>query len=134
MPLHDYQEGWRFHRVRTSMPSFVRAVPASSVMNVPRDRDLSFQFFHPIGFANSKGKTIRLYEAVDINTVDWQADPGPGHPTEGTEQITFDDLPQLKPNTSDSVLSDNGWITLAGKRAIGLNAGAFWYRFRTGKK
>ncbi|EMI15952.1 arylsulfatase [Rhodopirellula maiorica SM1] len=131
-PLKDYQEGWGFHRLRMVMPSFVRAVPASSAMNVPCDTDLSFYFSEPIRFANSAGKTLRLYEASDINKVVWQADPAAGHPAEGTQKITFDDLPRLKPHTTYFVLSDTGWITLGDIPAIGLNDGAYWYRFRTG--
>ncbi|QEG02421.1 Arylsulfatase [Stieleria maiorica] len=131
-PLHDYQEGWGFHRIRMAMPAFVRAEPASSAMNVPCDTNLSFCFSQPISFANSEGKTIRLYEADDIDKVVWQADPEPGHPAEGTKQIMFNDLPRLKPDTTYFALSDSGWITMGKKRAIGLNDGAFWYRFRTG--
>lgn len=133
-PLKDYQEGWGFHRIRMSMPAFVRAEPASSATDVPCDTDLIFHFSQPISFANSAGKTLRLYEASDINTVVWQADPQPVHPSEGTNQVTFDDLPRLKPDTTYFALSDSGWITLGGKRAIGLNDGAFWYRFRTGNE
>ena len=133
-PLERYQEGWGFHRVRMSMPAFVRAVPASSATNVPRDTDLTLYFKQPISFANSAGKTLRLYEAGDVDTVIWQTDPQPGHPAEGTNQITFDDLPRLKANTTYFALSDSGWITLGSRRAIGLNDGAFWYRFRTGPK
>ena len=116
------------------MPAYVRAVPASSAMNVSCDTDLTFVFSEPISFAGSTGKTLRLYEASDINHIIWQADPEPGHPAEGAKQITFDDLPRLKPNTTYFALSDGGWITLGNKPAIGLNDGAFWYRFRTGQE
>ncbi len=133
-PLQNHQEGWGFHRIRMAMPAFVRAEPASSAMNVPCDTNLSFLFSQPISFANSEGKTIRLYEAGDIDTIVWQADPEPVHPAEGTKRITFNDLPRLKPNTTYFALSDSGWISMGGKRAIGLNDGAFWYRFRTGPK
>lgn len=133
-PLHDYQEGWGFHRIRMAMPAFVRAEPASSAMNVPCDTNLSFVFSQPIRFANSVGKTIRLYEAGDIDTVVWQADPEPEHPAEGTMRILFNDLPHLKPNTTYFALSDSGWIRMGGKPAVGFNDGAFWYRFRTGPK
>lgn len=129
--LKNYQEGWGFHRIRMSMPAFVRAVPASSAMDVPCDTDLTFHFSQPVSFADSAGKTLRLYEAGDVATIVWQADPEPGHAAEGTNQVTFDDLPRLKPDTTYFALSDSGWITLGGKRAIGLNDGAFWYRFRT---
>lgn len=132
-PLHDYQEGWGFHRIRMVMPGFVRAEPASSAMNVPCDTKLTFHFSQQISFANSDGKTIRLYEAGNIDTVVWQADPEPGHPAEGTRRITFNDIPRLKPKTTYFALSDSGWISMGGKRAIGLNDGAYWYRFRTGE-
>lgn len=133
-PLKDYQEGWGFHRIRMSMPAFNRAVPASSAMDVPCDTDLSFYFSQPISFDHSVGKSLRLYEASDIDTVVWHADPQPGHPAEGTEQITFDDLPRLKPNTTYFALADPGWIRLGGIPANQLNDGAFWYRFRTGNR
>ncbi len=87
-----------------------------------------------ISFANSKGKSLRLYEAGDIETVVWRADPEPGHPAEGRTQITFHDLPQLKPNTTYFALADPGWICVGGKPAGPLNDGAYWYRFRTGKE
>ncbi|SMP44051.1 arylsulfatase [Neorhodopirellula lusitana] len=130
-PLNHYQEGWGFHRVRMSLPDYVRIVPASSAMNVPCDTDLSFYFSKPLSFSNTRGKTIRLYEAGDINTIVWQADPQPGHPSEGTLQITFDDLPKLKPNTTYFALADRGWIQVGGKLAGVFNDGAYWYRFRT---
>lgn len=133
-PLHDYQEGWGFHRIRMVMPSFLRANPASSAMDVPCDTTLSFYFSQPTSFAYSAGKTIRLYEAGKTDQVVWQADPEPGHPDEGTKRITFTDLPKLRPNTTYFALSDPGWISLGGKRAGGLNDGAYWYRFRTGPK
>ncbi|MGB7324528.1 MAG: arylsulfatase, partial [Rubripirellula sp.] len=38
-PLQPYQEGWGFHRIRMVMPGFVRAVPASSAMDVPVNTD-----------------------------------------------------------------------------------------------
>ena len=133
-PLRDDQEGWGFHRVQMAMPGITRAEPASSAMNVPRNTTLSFHFSRPIRFDNSAGRTIRLCEAGDPDTAVWQADPEPGHATEGTTQITFHDLPRLKPNTTYFVLSDAGWITIGGRRAIGLNDGAFRYRFRTGSQ
>ncbi|WDQ16309.1 sulfatase-like hydrolase/transferase [Rhodopirellula sp. P2] len=131
-PLKEYQEGWGYHRIRMIMPAYVRAVPAMSAMDVPCDTDWSFHFSKPIRFANSTGKTLRLYEVGDTQTVIWQADPEPGHPDEGSQQITFNDLPRLKPNTTYFALSDPGWITVGNQPAGGLNDGAFWYRFRTG--
>ncbi|TWU51744.1 sulfatase-like hydrolase/transferase [Rubripirellula reticaptiva] len=131
-PLKPYQEGWGFHRIRMVMPGFVRAVPASSAMSVDVDTDLTFYFSKPIGFANSTGKSIRLYEASDVATVVWQADPESGHPAEGTMQITFNDLPKLKPDTTYFALADAGWIKIGGKPVGPLNDGAYWYRFRTG--
>lgn len=132
-PLNGYQEGWGFHRIRMAMPAFVRVVPASSKMDVPCDTDLTFHFSKPISFTNSTGKTLRLYDAGDIETIVWQTDPQPGHPAEGTSSITFDDLPKLKPNTTYFALSDAGWIRLGGKPATQFNDGAFWYRFCTGQ-
>ncbi|WP_372897621.1 sulfatase-like hydrolase/transferase, partial [Stieleria sp.] len=133
-PLSTFQEGWGFHRIRMAMPGYVRAVPASSAMNVPCETDLTFHFSHPISFAQSAGKTLRLYEVSNIDDAVWQADPEPGHPAEGAMQVTFDDLPRLKPNTTYFALSDGGWITVGNKPAVGLNDGAFWYRFRTGSE
>ncbi len=133
-PLSAFQEGWGFHRMRMAMPGYVRAVPASSAMNVPCDTDLTFYYSEPISYSHSAGKTLRLYEASNIEDVVWQVDPEPGHPAEGAKQITFDDLPKLKPNTTYFALSDGGWITLDNKPAVGLNDGAFWYRFRTGSE
>ncbi len=131
-PLHDHQEGWGFHRIRMSLPALVRAVPASSQINVPCETELTFHFSRPISFANSRGKTLRLYEAGEIDTVVWQADPEPGHAAEGKKQITFKDLPRLKPNTTYFALADAGWIILGSQPVGPLNDGAFWYRFRTG--
>lgn len=133
-PLKDYQEGWGFHRLRMAMPAFVRAEPASSAIDVSCQTSLAFHFSQKISFADSAGKTLRLYDASDVETVVWQADPEPGHPAEGSFILKFDDLPALKPHTTYFMLSDSGWLTLGRKRAVGLNDGAFWYRFRTGAK
>ena len=131
-PLREHQEGWGFHRIRMVMPGYVRAEPPMAAMNVSRETDLTFYFSRPIGFANSTGRTLRLYEAGHPEIPVWQADPQPGHAAEGKRHLTFDDLPTLKPNTTYFALSDPGWITLGGQRARGLNDGAYWYRFRTG--
>lgn len=133
-PLKDYQEGWGFHRIRMAMPSYERAIPDQAAVNVPCDTDLTFCFSEPISFANSVGKTIRLYSWRDPDTPVWQSDPEPQHPAEGTKTLVFDDLPRLKPGTTYFVLTDPGWITLGGKPTGALNDGAYWYRFRTGKK
>ncbi len=133
-PLKEYQEGWGFHRLRMAIPSYVRAEPASSATNVPCETSLTFHFSQPISFANSAGKTFRLYAANDIDTVVWQTDPEPGHLSEGTTKITFTNLPKLKSNTTYFVLADAGWIRLGGKPAGPLNDGAYWYRFRTGSE
>ena len=133
LPLKDYQEGWGFHRMRMAMPGYDHAAPPSSALNVGCDTDLTFRFSAPISFANSADKTLRLYEASDIRTIVWQTDPEPGHPAEGTKEISFDDLPKLKPNTTYFALSDAGWIIVGNKPAAGFNDGAYWYRFRTGE-
>jgi arylsulfatase len=132
-PLKGYQEGWGFHRIRMAMPAYERAEPALAATDVPRNTDLSFTFSQPIRFANSTGKTIRLYAVSDPHTPVWTADPEPGHPAEGKMTVTFDDLPKLKPDTGYFVLTDPGWITLGGQPAGALNDGAYWYRFRTGR-
>lgn len=131
MPLTDHAEGWGFHRIRMVMPSFEYADPPQAATGVPLDTDLSFSFSQPISFAGSDGKTIRLYAVKDPEHVLWQADPAPGHPAEGTQCVTFDDLPHLERNTTYFLLTDPGWITLGGKPARAFNDGAFWYRFRT---
>ena len=130
-PLRTRQEGWGFHRMRMVMPAFEYAEPRESATDVPLDTCLSFTFSRPISFANSQGRTIRLYAANDPNNVIWQADPEPGHPAEGTRTVSFDDLPRLEPSTTYFVLSDSRWITLGETPARALNDGAFWYRFRT---
>ena len=131
-PLKDFQEGWGFHRFRMTIPNYVRIEPAMAAMNVPCKTSLTFYFSAPIRFSNSSGKTIRLYEAADIEHPVWRADPEPGHRAEGETSITFDDLPELNPNTTYFALSDPGWITVGDRPAGALNDGAYWYRFRTG--
>ncbi|MEM6778777.1 MAG: sulfatase-like hydrolase/transferase [Planctomycetota bacterium] len=131
-PLKTNQEGWGFHRIRMVMPGYVRAEPAMSSMEVALDTDWTFFFSNPIDFSDTVGRTIRLYEVGDPAKVIWQSDPEPGHPDEGTNQITFRDVPKLKPNTTYFALADAGWIRLGGKPAGPLNDGAYWYRFRTG--
>ncbi|MEM8913158.1 MAG: sulfatase-like hydrolase/transferase [Planctomycetota bacterium] len=131
-PLKTNQEGWGFHRIRMVMPGYVRAEPAMSSVEVALDTDWTFFFSNPIDFSDTVGRTIRLYEVGDPATVVWQSDPEPGHPDEGTNQITFRDIPKLKPNTTYFALADAGWIRLGGKPAGPLNDGAYWYRFRTG--
>ncbi len=133
-PLKTYQEGWGFHRIRMAMPAYECAEPHMAATDVPCDTDLTFNFSRPIRFEKSAGKTIRLYAVGNESTPVWQADPEPGHPADGKQTITFDDLPELEPNTTYFVLTDPGWITLGGKPAGPLNDGAYWYRFRTGGK
>lgn len=131
-PIKTYQEGWGFHRIRMAMPAYLYAEPHEAQTGVPLDTHLAFRFSKPISFAHSTGKTIRLYAVSDPHTPVWQADPEPGDPAEGKKTIVFDDLPNLKPNTTYFALTDPGWITLGGKPAGSLNDGAYWYRFRTG--
>ena len=130
-PLRDCQEGWGFHRMRMVMPAFECAKPRESATGVPLDTGLSLTFSLPISFANSQGRTIRLYAVSDPEHPVWQADPEPGHPAEGTRTISFNDLPRLEPNTTYFLLTDAQWITLGDAPARALNDGAFWYRFRT---
>ena len=124
-------DGWGFHRMRMVLPAFESACPPEAATNVSLDTNLSFTFSQPITFANSAAKTIRLYAVNDPARVVWQADPEPDHPAEGTRCITFDNLPQLEPNTTYFLLTDPQWITVGGKPAGPFNDGAFWYRFRT---
>ena len=100
-------------------------------MNVPCDTDLTFHFSQPISFANSAGKTLRLYEAGNVDKIVWQSDPEQRQLSTGGKQVTFNDLPRLKADTTYFALADPGWITVGGKPAARLNDGAFWYRFRT---
>jgi len=131
-PLKNYQEGWGYHRIRMVMPAYISATPHMSEMNVPLDTDLVFNFSQPIGFENSKGKTLRLYSTSEPGRVLWELDPEPGHEAEGKRRIIFNDLPRLKPNTTYCLRSDAGWMTLGGKPVGPLNDGAYWFRFRTG--
>jgi arylsulfatase len=131
-PLNDYQEGWGFHRIRMAMPDYLRAEPAQSATDVALDSDLSFYFSKPVSFKGTQGRRIKLLAADEPDKVIWQSDPEPGHPSEGKNSVTFDDLPELKPDTTYFVLADGGWIKIGGKPAGVLNDGAYWYRFRTG--
>jgi arylsulfatase len=131
-PVHDYQEGWGYHRIRMVMPAYQSASPHMSQDGVPLDTDLTFNFSAPISFEQSKGKTLRLYAVSNPDQVLWQADPELKHPAVGEHSITFTDLPRLQPNTTYFLLADASWITLGGKRAGPLNDGAYWFRFRTG--
>ena len=131
MPLADHQQGWGYHRLKMVMPAYEQATPAASAVDVPLNTDLSFTFSKPISFNNSVGRTIRLYQADAPNKVVWQSDPEPGHPSEGSRTIRFENLPKLKPDTTYFALADAGWIKIGGKPAGPLNDGAYWYRFRT---
>lgn len=133
-PLKDYQEGWGFHRLRMVLPHFQRVTPHGSQMDVPLDTPLGFTFRGKVSFADSTGKTLRLYSLDDIETPIWQADPEPGHPAEGKRNLLFKNLPPLKPSTTYFVLADAGWITVGDKKAGPINDGAYWFRFRTGTK
>ena len=131
LPLRDYQEGWGFHRIRMVMPAYLSAIPNMAQENVPRNTKLTFKFSAPIGFENSKGKTIRLYKVGNADSPVWEADPEPGNIADGKTSITFK-LPELEPKSTYFLLADSGWITL-GKKPVGpINDGAYWYRFRTG--
>lgn len=131
-PLKDYQEGWGFHRIRMAIPAYESANPHMAQQNVPCDTGLTLRFSRPISFADSKGKSIRLYAVGAPDVLVWSADPEPGHAAEGERELLFDDLPQLKPRTTYFMLTDPGWIRLGGKPVRALNDGAYWYRFRTG--
>ena len=132
-PIKEYQEGWGFHRIRMVLPAYESAVPHMAETDVSCDTDLTFNFSKPISFEESHKKTIRLYKVGDINNPVWEADPESGHPAEGKTSITFE-LPKLESDTTYFALATAGWITLGDKRAGPLNDGAYWYRFRTGKK
>ena len=116
------------------MPTFEYAEPPESATDVPLDTGLSFTFSRPISFANSQGKTIRLYAVKDPNHVIWQARREPGHPAEGTRTVSFDDLPRLELSTTYFVLDHSHWITLGDTPTRALIDGAFWYRFRTASR
>jgi len=128
-PLRADWQGWGLHRVRMTMP--VKTIsPACSELNVPVDTALRMTFNSKISFANSAGKTIRLYAADSPERPVWQADPDENDPAQATRTVSFA-LPKLKPATTYYLLSDNDWITVGGRPAVGLNDGAFFYRFRT---
>ncbi len=127
--LREDWQGWGLHRLRMTMP--IESIsPAVSARNVPLNTSLQMTFAGPIDFADTKGKTVRLYAANRPETPVWALDPDETSPAQGKRSLDFK-LPQLQPSTTYYLLSDNGWIRIGSKLAIGLNDGAFFYRFRT---
>lgn len=128
-PLRADHQGWGLHRVRMTMP-LTSISPACSALNVPLETSLRIEFNGVIDFANTAGKTIRLYSASDPAKPIWQLDPDESNSAHGKRKLDFE-LPKLKPATTYYLLSDAGWIKVGAKSAVGLNDGAFFHRFRT---
>ncbi len=128
-PLRDDWQGWGLHRLQMTMP-VTSISPACSALDVPLNTSLDISFSEPISFANTNGKTIRLYSVDQPAKPVWQSDPAETHPANRTRKLSFA-LPKLKPGTTYYLLSDNGWIHFGRRSAGGLNDGAYFYRFRT---
>ncbi len=109
----------------------VETEPANGATAVPLDTLLGLTFASATDFRQTPNARISLYEVSDESTAVWQSDPGPEHPDQGSNQVTFGDVPKLKPNTHYFVLWDPGWVRVGGKPVRALNDGAFWWRFRT---
>jgi arylsulfatase len=127
--LRNDWQGWGLHRVQMTMP-VTEISPACSALDVPLHTSLDMSFSGKISFANSEGKTIRLYSVDQPQSPVWQASPTESHSATGNTKISFS-LPELRPATTYYLLSDNGWINVGGRPAMGLNDGAYFYRFRT---
>lgn len=129
LPLNKTWQGWGLHRVRMTMP-LESIAPPCSANNVGLEPKLKLTFSKPIDFNNTPGKFVQLFAVGQPKSPVWKFDPGEHHPDQGKRKITFV-LPKLEPSTSYYLLTDTGWAKFDGRPAIGLNEGAYFYRFRT---
>ena len=129
-PLKKEQHGWGYHRLTIISP-FDTSTPLCSQSDVSLNTPLSLTFTQKVSFQNTQGKTIRLYKTSDPSTPIWSADPEPGIKGDGTDTVTFNNLPKLEQDSHYFLLSDQGWIKCGGKPVPAFNDGAFWFRFRT---
>jgi len=92
---------------------------------------LEMHFNAPIDLAGREGKYIRLFKVSDESKPVWQIDPDARHPSQGTKQLVFKNLPSLEADTQYYVLIDGGAFKVGGRHVGVINDGAYWWRFRT---
>lgn len=128
------QRGWGWHRLQMiTGNTLLDLTPNNSDTAESTNVSLELAFSSPIDFANSKGKSIRLYAVSDESKPIWQLSPNAEHPSQGKRTAAFDNLPELKPDTAYFIEWDAGWAKVGGKPLGPLNDGAYWWRFRTPK-
>ena len=129
LPLNPTWQGWGLHRMRLTMP-LETIYPACSQINVELRPTLCMTFTKPINFCDTHKKTLRLFELGKPGVPVWEFDPDNSHPAQCKKTVTFE-LPKLKPATTYYLLTAHGWAWFDEKKALGLNDGAYFYRFRT---
>ncbi|KAA1259122.1 Arylsulfatase [Rubripirellula obstinata] len=127
----SHQHGWGWHRLKMVCPHLVSLTPENSSELGSTKTFIKLTFNKPIDFTATEGKSLRLYSVSDEKNPIWQASPDTNHSSQGTMELSFDDVPELDPDQAYYFLWDAGWIKV-GNRPVGrLNDGAFWWRFRT---
>ena len=134
MPTGNKTRGFGYDRVKNMM---VKASPEFMEDNVLVNQKLSFVFKGNITFANTVGKQIRL-QKYGSSVILWSKDLDVNSDFEGEKEITFDDFPDLEPNTHYYITWDAGWVKIKEKGKLKpiqpVRESAFAYRFKTGSK
>lgn len=129
--LLRHQNGWGWHRLKMVCPHLISLTPENSTEIRSTKTSIELKFNKPIDFSGTEEKSLRLYSVSDEKNPIWQASPDVNHPSQGTMELSFSDVPELDADQAYYFLWDAGWIKL-GNRPVGrLNDGAFWWRFRT---
>jgi len=134
MPAGIKQRGFGYDRVKKIM---VKSSPEFMEDNVSINQKLSFEFKGEITFVNTVGKHIRL-QKYGSSEIIWSKDLDATSDFEGEKVITFEDFPQLEPNTHYYITWDLGWVRIKEKDKLKpiqpVRESAFAYRFKTGYK
>jgi len=130
-PVGQHQHGWGWHRLQMFAPQLVSTFPENSKMTAAGSTRLEMHFNAPIDLAGREGKYIRLFKVSDESKPVWQIDPDARHPSQGTKQLVFKNLPSLEADTQYYVLIDGGAFKVGGRHVGVINDGAYWWRFRT---
>ena len=123
----DEDYGWGYDRIRAGL---VSAYPEYMSAGVPLDAKLSLTFAGTLDFNGTAGRVIRLQKYGDPSIL-WSADLDAAHPAQGQMTITFEDWPQLEPNSHYYITWDTGWAKYGGTSILAVQEAAYAYRFKT---
>lgn len=134
MPTGNKKRGFGFDRSKNMM---AKSSPDFMEDNVSVNQKLSFTFKGEISFANTTGKKIRL-QKYGSSIILWSKDLDVNSKFEGKKEMTFEDFPELEPNTHYYITWDAGWVKTNENGKLKpiqpVKESAFAYRFKTGAK